>query len=899
MVNERVLDLANKISRQKRGSKTEIKPEDPEYYILEPIVTEEMAEVGLCLELRKPMSAEEIASLCGKSVEETSKLLWELAVAGAAFVNKIDGVDKYWHEIWVPGHMEMIVNNKENVKKYPQIGIAFDEYGKLRGGKAAGNVPVGSGPMRVIPIEQSISAETRRASYEEVSKYLNENTIFSVSDCSCRTAREVMGEGCGHLKEDMCIQLGHAAEYYIRTGRGRQITREEAFEIIKKAEANGLMHNIPNTDGPGKTHAICNCCGCGCFAVRIANMFVNPDMVRSNYISRVDTDKCAACGECVENCPTGALKLGPKICSKILTPASKRDLPYDMEWGPEKWNPNYRTNRKLVVDTGSSPCKAECPAHIGIQGYIKLASQGRYTEALELIKHENPFPAVCGRICPKRCESACTRGDIDAPIAIDDIKKFIAEQDLNKDIRYVPYIRHEYGEKIAVIGAGPSGLSCAFYLAIDGYKVTVFEKEEALGGMLTLGIPSFRLEKDVVNSEINILRELGVEFKTGIEVGRDVSLDKLRDEGFKAFYIAIGAKAGRKLGLQNEDAEGIITGVEFLRKVNLGEDLKIKGGTIVIGGGNVAIDVARTAARIGASKVKMYCLESREQMPALNEEIEEALAEEISIYNSWGPKKIIVKNGHVVGIEFKKCISVLDENKRFNPKFDEKVTKIVRADHVLISVGQEIAWGGLLENSKIQLNPNNTIKADPFTLQTGEPDVFAGGDALTGPRFAIDAIALGKEGAISIHRYVQPGQSLTIGRIKKEYHAFNKTHLDLEGYDSLPRQKVSHIDGNKSKEGFRDLRVTFTEEQVKKETERCLGCGAAVADEFLCIGCGVCTTKCKHDAVKLVRKYDSKNPEFSHMKRTIIKYAIKRKLRISIKKPIKFLEAVFTREKSK
>lgn len=295
MVKQKVLDLANKISRTKRGSKSEIKPEYPEYYILEPVVTEEMAEVALCLELRKPKSAEEVAALCGKSVEETAKLLWQLAVDGVAFVNIIDGVDKYWHDIWVPGHMEMMVNNKENVKKYPQIARAFDEYGKRKGPMAAGIFPVATGPMRVIPIEQSINGETRKASYEEVSKYLNENTVFSVSDCSCRTSREVMGEGCGHLKEDMCIQMGHAAEYYIRTGRGREITREEAFEIIKKAEANGLIHSIPNTDGPGKTHAICNCCGCGCFAMRIANMFVNPDMVRSNYVSHVDKDKCVAC----------------------------------------------------------------------------------------------------------------------------------------------------------------------------------------------------------------------------------------------------------------------------------------------------------------------------------------------------------------------------------------------------------------------------------------------------------------------------------------------------------------------------------------------------------------------------------------------------------------------------
>lgn len=894
MVKERVLDFANKISRQKRGTKTEIRPEDPEYKILEPVVTEEMAEVGLCLELRKPMSAEEIAPLCGKSLEETKKLLWDLAVAGAAFVNKIDGVDKYWHEIWVPGHMEMMVNNKENVKKYPQIGKAFDDYGKLRGPKAAGNVPVGSGPMRVIPIEQSIQGETRRASYEEVSKYLNENSIFSVSDCSCRTSREIMGEGCGHLKEDMCIQLGHAAEYYIRTGRGREITREEAFEIIKRAEENGLMHSIPNTDGPGKTHAICNCCGCSCFAMRIANMFVNPDMVRSNYVSQVDKDKCVACGECVENCPTNALKLGQKICSKTPFIQEKRELPYDTEWGPDKWNPDYRTNREVVKETGTSPCKAECPAHIGIQGYIKLASQGKYTEALELIKHENPFPAVCGRVCPRYCESECTRGDIDDPIAIDDIKKFIAEQDLKVEHRYIPKIKHDYGKKIAVIGAGPSGLSCAYYLAVDGYKVTVFEKQRVLGGMLTLGIPSFRLEKDVVNAEIDILKELGVEFKTGVEVGRDISLNDLRAQGFKAFYVAIGAQGGRKLGLEGEDARGVLAGVEFLRRVNLGEDLSMEGETIVIGGGNVAVDVARTAVRCGSTEVNMYCLENREEMPALEEEIEEALSEGIGISNSWGPKRIIVENGHVTGVEFKKCISVFDENRRFSPKFDDNETLTINANNILISVGQGMDWGGLLEGSRIELNPNRTIKADALTFQTGEADVFAGGDALTGPKFAIDAIAMGKEGAISIHRFVQPGQSLTLGRTKRDYRPLDKANLELDGYDRLPRQKTSHTEGSNSKDTFRDLRGTFTEEQVRKETERCLGCGATVVDEFICVGCGSCTTKCKFDAIKLVRRYDSQNPEFSDMKSTIVKYALKRKVRIALKKPMKAIKSILS-----
>lgn len=897
MAKQKVLELANKIAAGISGGLIKVTPKDAEYRILEPVVTDEMAEIALHLEIRKPKSVKEIADLCGKPAEIVEPILFQLAVDGVIKLEQEHGVDHYYLELYVPGVMEYMVANKANVEKYPVIGECFEEYTRKLGVLMAGNLPVGMGVMRVIPIESAIEADTKRATYEEIADLLSKHEVFSSADCACRTSMRIIGQGCGHTIEGMCIQLGPAAEYYIRTGRGKRITREEAIAICKKAEKEGMVHSIPNLSGPGKALAICNCCGCSCFGLRNANLYRNPDFSRSNYVAKVDRDKCVACGECVENCQVNALTLGKNLCSKEPEPTpQEKDTPYDTAWGSDKWNPDYR-HRKVVDESGTSPCKSECPAHIAIQGYIKMASQGKYREALELIKKENPFPAVCGRICPRNCESACTRSGIDEPLAVDEIKKFIADQDLKSEHRYVPELKEQRPEKIAVIGAGPAGLSCAYFLAVDGYQVTVFEKKKIPGGMLSLGIPSFRLGKDVVNAEIDILKEMGIEFKTDVEVGRDVTLHELRKQGYKAFYTAIGAQSGRKLDLEDEDAEGVLSGVDFLCSVNLGEALKIEGQAVVIGGGNVAIDVARTAERIGASQVDMYCLENREEMPALDEEIDEAKSEGISIHNSWGPKRIVQENGHVVGIEFKKCLSVFDKNGKFSPAYDDNETKFVKADYVLISVGQGMDWGGLLEDSKMELNPNKTLKADSLTFQTGEPDVFAGGDAVTGPKFAIDAIASGKQGAISIHRYVH-GDNLTICR-EREYHPLDKENLKLDGYDQLPRQRALHIDGSKTKETFDDLREAFTEEQIKQETERCLGCGATVVDDYQCVGCGLCTIKCKFDAISLVRKYDSAGVEFREMKPLVIKHFIKRQGRIAVKKAKKSLGSLFSEKKTR
>ena len=678
------------------GSKINVHENTPGYYALDPIVTDEMADVALAMKLRVPTNAKKLAKKCGKSVEETYRLLMELAVTGVIEITKENDVkelEEFTLPIFIPGSMELMAANKEQVEKYPQILKAFERQARGGADKFTSQMPIGAAPMRVIPIEETISAESKTATYEQLSHWLKKYDDFAVGDCVCRKTRRIQGEGCGHLEEDVCIAVGEMAKYGVRTNRARKITYEETLEVLKKAEENGLVHQISNVDGDDKIWIICNCCTCSCLGLRLSQYYGTPNLSRSNFVAEIDTDKCVGCGECVEYCPANAAKLGQKVCSDTPIDIPKALLPDNNKWGPDKFNPDYRTNRKNVTETGTAPCKTECPAHIAVQGYVKLASQGLYTDALELIKKENPLPAVCGRICPRKCETECTRGDIDESVAVDEIKKFIAEQDLNKDVRFIPPRINDYGKPVAIIGSGPAGLSCAYFLAVDGYNVTVFEKEEKLGGMLTLGIPSFRLEKDVINAEIEILREMGVEFKTGVAVGKDITLDQLRNQGFEAFYLAIGAQGSRTIGIEGEQSDGVISGIDFLRDINLLKNPELKGKTIVIGGGNVAIDVARSAIRLNAETVDMYCLESRKEMPALEEEIEEALEENIAINNSWGPKRIVSKNGKVTGVEFMKCVSVFDEDERFNPTYDENSTIMVEADHVLIAVGQAIEWG--------------------------------------------------------------------------------------------------------------------------------------------------------------------------------------------------------------
>ena len=863
------------------GMLVKIDENAPEYYCMENIVSDDEADIAIAAGLRKERTAGWLAAKVGKTVAEIQPALDNLVYYGVfrRVYSEELGEDTYFMQIFAPGILEMMVNNQPLMAAHPEVGRAFEEYTRLRMQAMGPILPDGYGLMRVIPVESAIEGLPGVTDDERLSYYLNKYDTFSVSPCSCRASRTLLGDGCGHLAEDMCVQMGKGAEHYIRSGRARQISREEAYEIVKRAEENGLMHDIPNIEGSGETSAICNCCACACFGLRAGMMFGARDAIRSNFVAEVDEAKCVACAQCVEVCPGNALKLGQKLCATNDTSAPKYTKITETFNFAKAVNEDYRENREDVLPSGTAPCKAACPAHIPVQGYLKLAAQGRYTEALELIKTENPFPAVCGRICNKRCEAECTRGDVDEAVAIDEVKRFIADHDMHEETRFVPkmvnQIGRPYTEKIAVIGAGPAGMSCAYYLAQKGYPVTVFDRNPVPGGMLTLGIPSFRLEKDVLNAEIDILKEMGVEFRCGVEVGKDVTIQQLRDEGYKGFYLAIGAQKSAKLHIPGEELEGVLGGVDFLREVNLGNKPDIGRRCAVIGGGNVAMDVCRSAVRLGAEETYVLYRRSEAEMPADPEEVREAMEEGVKFRFMSAPVEIIGADGRVSAIKIEKmALGEPDEKGRRKPVGTGEF-EIVEIDSVIGAVGQTVDWG-TLDVGALKTTKKNTAEADSLTYQTAQPDIFVGGDCYSGPKFAIDAIAAGKEAAISLHRYVHPGQTLTAGRDRREYRALDKEHamIGVGGFDREHRQTPGY-NAAKAKT-FADARVTFTEEQVRKECARCLGCGATKVDSYLCIGCGLCTTKCKFDAIHLKKVRDWHAAPFEAMPIKVAENLVKR-----------------------
>ena len=867
---EPIAKLGKKITDripQKLGLK-KITRNDPEYWGLAGVLTDEEAELAVKLGVRKPKTLAEIVKLSGLEEKKCEALLEEMSRKGLLEYNweNPKHEKQYVLPMYVPGCAEFFNMNANILDSNPEMGTFFEHMSRLPLEKITPFVPEGGAGigMHVIPVEKAIEMENESVDLEHISHWLNKyEGKYAASPCSCRRSRLTHGEGCADDPEGWCIAVGDMADYVVETQKdGRYIDKAEALEILKAAEDNGFVHQITNIDGANKIFAICNCNVNVCYALRTSQLFNTPNMSRSAYVAKVEKANCVACGKCVEFCPAGAVKLGQKLCDKegCEVQYPRIPLPSEQPWGEHMWSHNYRdVNRINCYDTGTAPCKTACPAHIAVQGYLKLAKEGRYDDALALIKKDNPLPAVCGHVCNRRCEDACTRGTIDAAVAIDEVKRFLAERDLNAETRYIPKktipsLKGGFDEKIAIIGAGPAGLSCAYYLALTGYKPTIFEKNEEPGGMLRYGIPSYKLEKDLLAAEIDVIRELGVEIRCGVEIGKDITIEELREQGYKGFYVAIGCQRGRKPGITGENAKGTYAAVDFLREAGAKESFALEGDVVVVGGGNVAIDAARISSRCVDAKISMFCLEQREHMPASKEEIAEALEEGIELNCGWGPKEVLEENGKVTGVVFKKCTRVLDEQGRFSPEYDEEQTVTIPCKHVIFSVGQAIEWGNMLDNLDLKRRPNGGALANKLTYQTSEPDIFVGGDVYTGPKFAIDAIAAGREGAISLHRYVHENCTLTIGRNRRDFVELDKNNISVDSYDTSKRQIPAKADEKAQAATFRDLSHSLTEEQVKAETSRCLSCGASVVDPNKCIGCGVCTTKCVFDAIHLHRE---------------------------------------------
>lgn len=532
-------------------------------------------------------------------------------------------------------------------------------------------------------------------------------------------------------------------------------------------------------------------------------------------------------------------------------------------------------------------CRKACPVNTHAGRYVQAIGEGKFKEAYDVASAPNPLASICGRVCAHPCETACRRALIDKPISIRALKRIACEQfGPESGQTFLPRKRPKSnGIKIAIIGAGPSGIACAYYLAINGYEVTIFESTPVVGGMLYLGIPEYRLPRYLIRMEFERVLHLGVEIKTGWALGKDFSLKTLKDQGFKSVYIGIGATESKSINLPGREYDGVINGIDFLINANLGYKVELNDKVIVIGGGNVAIDIARSAVResddtetddgsatidaarlalrMGAKEVNVVCLESWEEMPAHRYEIEEAKKEGILIHTSRAPQKIIGDNGKATGLEVLDVLSVFDAEGRFNPTVLENTESFIEGGSIILAIGQQVDSKSLILDDDLELNPNKTIKVNPDTLETNLKGVFAGGDAVFGPRMVIDSIANGKQVARSVMKNLNPNAN-----IKKQYHfiSYDTTTYSMpDNYENIARVDVPQIDVNR-RVGFGEVELGYSEEQAQIEAQRCLKCNInTIFDSEKCILCGGCVDVCPENCLKLIHASKIEIQNFQQM----------------------------------
>ena len=481
-----------------------------------------------------------------------------------------------------------------------------------------------------------------------------------------------------------------------------------------------------------------------------------------------------------------------------------------------------------------SPCQDACPAGVDVQGYITLIAQGAYREAVELIKETLPLPAVIGRICPHPCEEVCRRNLVDQPIAICGLKRFAADYELLGKERFIPTTKPRTGFRVAIVGSGPAGLSTAYYLIQEGHEVTIFEALPKPGGMLRYGIPDYRLPKDILDQEIATITEIGVAIKTNQALGKDFTIKSLLEDGFHAIFLAIGAHQSQRMNVEGEDLEGVLPGTDFLRSVASGQQVEFGRRVVVIGGGNTAIDAARTALRLGVEEVTIIYRRSRTEMPATEWEVEEAEEEGIRLHFLAAPSKIIERNGRVSAIE---CIKMIlgepDASGRRRPEPIPGSEFILPADSVIAAIGQRPDLSFLAGENELRTEQGNIV-ADRDTLLTNITGVFTGGDCVTGAATAVEAIAAGRKAALAIDRYLK-GEEL-VG-IKKPFNISKGQLNELVGKQEFvqverkPRQKMPKLRPNKRRNNFQEIELGYTQDMVKREAERCLECGCKAAHD--------------------------------------------------------------------